>query len=298
MRDVSSRRSGAPQNPLRLQRIWGTTRPVAPSGRVEQWQLAALIDLGSYHGARLREHWRSVPAYVSHRDLAQAVIAGHEQDGWGAVAVAYGAPDITLFESVACYLNSALDGDPVAFGVDEAGDTTALTALHLLQVAPHSAGHDRRLLILIDQPEVMFDAGLTVSGGAAAVALELGPGPDGAVIDVRTETGVTSRDVASRVTALREAAGGVQPDVHVILGTAAAAAAADGERLPGPPRRTLPCAATWLPVVTHWAEWSAGGAGVVVVEHDPRRRLLATCRLHFSGRRTAQVEAGSAGSSR
>lgn len=283
--------------PLRLQRVWGTTGPVAESGHIKDWQLSGLSDLGTAHGARLRERWGRMPGFTCHRDLVDAVTRGREHEEWDAVAVAYVVPDITFFESVGCYLSTSLDGTPLAFGVDEAGGATTIMALRLLQAAPARTDRGRRLLILLDQPEVLFEMGVRTPDGPAAVAMELGPDPAGAAVRVRVDTGVSQAAAGTRLAALQRRAGSGTAGTPVVLGAGAreAVGATRGVRAPARAGEPPPhCAATWLPVIRNWATWSAAGATVLVVEHDARRRLLARCQLDFAcgARATTAQERG------
>lgn len=224
----------------------------------------------------------------SYGEMAEAVIAMAVGPGETVdlLVLAYAIPDIAPGRATATYLSHVCPGNPLAFAICDQGTAAAFTGLRLIHEYARTGGCRRALLVVVEQAELLYEAGVPVERPAAhaAVALLFGdtagdPSAPARLGPVRNHPDVdmdgTRAVLAAEVSALRAG----QADVTVVLGSPLAKQAielSDTE---------VRIAADGQPYTGVWWELAEaiGAEGshrrVVIADYDAQLRYLSTAAI-------------------
>jgi 4-hydroxymandelate oxidase len=158
------------------------------------------LDLGPFEGRG-----------QSYGEMGEAVIrqlipAGEQAD---LLILVYAVPDIAPGRATATYLSYVCPGNPLSFAICDQGTAAAFTGLRLVREYARTGEARRSVLLIVEQADLPYDAGVpvTLPAAHAAVALLFGDAPAATVgeVHVRTSEVVVAGTAIASVAAAKHA---------------------------------------------------------------------------------------------
>lgn len=149
----------------------------------------------------------------SYGEMGEAVIRQLMPDGEQAdlLILVYAVPDIAPGRATATYLSYVCPGNPLSFAICDQGTAGAFTGLRLVREYARTGEARRSVLLIVEQADLPYDAGVPVALPAAhtAVALLFGDAPAATVGEVH----VRASEVAVAGTVIASVAAAKQADL-------------------------------------------------------------------------------------
>lgn len=186
--------------------------------------------------------------------------------------VAHSTPDLDCRLSAATYLSEELTGGPLVFALSDSGTCAPFTALALAGDYARRHGHQRALVLVLDQSTLPYEVEGSVPQGNAGVALLL---ETGGALTTGHEIGVRAADLPGAVDAALGSLLGPDSRATVVLG---AGIDPDLVRHSGPvlvAEAGYPCTAAWSLLAAHGVD----AEPVVLIDHDPSTGDLGYCAV-------------------